>query len=124
MVILKLSPGDTCQLHVFHSQAETSGLVIYMDKQRAFDYCLIGQKYLNLSCKLSFFVPRCDLCASFEAMRGRAGSEKELELARALLQAHVDRYTQARVEIERIVQIGITYPRRLLTLRLGEELLD
>ena len=49
-------------------------------------------------------------------MRERASTPEELELANNLLEAHIRRYSDARVEIERVTQIGLTNPKQLLTL--------
>ena len=65
---------------------------------------------------VSFF--RCDICSALSDMRERARSEKDLELAQTLMSSHVDRYSNARLEIERLNQLGVLHPKRVLTLML------
>ena len=51
-------------------------------------------------------------------MKEKAKTEGDLALARSLMELHVRRYSQARLEIERLVRIGISDPKQLLTITL------
>ena len=48
-------------------------------------------------------------------MQEQAKTERGLELARACMATHVDRYSKARLEIDRQTQIGVVYPKKVLT---------
>ena len=48
-------------------------------------------------------------------MTQQAKTDGDLELVRALRDVHVARYSDARLEIERITQIGVNDPKKLMT---------
>ena len=48
-------------------------------------------------------------------MKEKATTREELLLAVKLKEKHMERYSGARVEIERLIQIGINDPKELMT---------
>ena len=61
-------------------------------------------------------MPRCDICSALNSLKEGAPSQQDLQLANSLLDSHVQRYSDARQEIERVIQIGVSSPRHLLTI--------
>ena len=58
---------------------------------------------------------RCDICVGLDQLARTCGSGAELERAKALKKNHVSRYSNARIEINRLIQLGITHPREYVT---------
>ena len=59
---------------------------------------------------------RCDICLGLDQLARTCNSGAELEQAKGLKKNHVHRYSSARIEINRLVQLGITHPRDFVTL--------
>ena len=51
-----------------------------------------------------------------DKLTDRASSSKDVAMAMELKKKHVQRYSRARVEIERFIQISINEPRRMLSI--------
>ena len=63
-----------------------------------------------------YVIPRCDTCEALDKFRERASSHQNLTLATEL--KHILRYSGARVEIDRVIQLSIQDPKQMLSISL------
>ena len=59
---------------------------------------------------------RCDICEGIHCVKERSSSSECIALANSLREKHIQRYTGARIEIERLIGLSIQEPKRMLTI--------